>query len=80
MNPRTSGPLSDQQHEQRMAGECEGRVGLVMALDSIADMEGHMAEEVEARTGPLDIYSGADLAFVVELAAAVKNRTVLSGE
>ncbi len=80
MNARTSGPLSDQQHEPWMADEHEDRADLMRAPDSIAEMEGHMANEVEARTGPLDSYSAADLALVVELAAAVKSRTALYGE
>ena len=63
-----------------MAEKCEDRADLVRALHSIPRMEGHIADEVEARTGPLDSHSAADLALVVEPAAALKNRTALSGE
>ena len=41
------------------------------ALDSVAEMEGHM-DEVETRTGLLDSYSAPDLALAIEPAAAVK--------
>jgi hypothetical protein len=72
MKPRTVGPPSGQQHEPWMAEKREDRADPVGALDSIAEMEGHMVDEVEARTGLLDSYSAPDLALAIEPAAAVK--------
>ena len=72
MKPRTVGPPSGQQHEPWMAEEREDRADLAGALDAIAEMEGHMVDEVETRTSLLDSYSAPDLAFAIEPAAAVE--------
>jgi hypothetical protein len=55
-----------------MAEEREDRADLAGALDFIAEMKGHMVDEVETRTGPLHSYSAPDLALAIEPAAAAE--------
>ena len=64
----------------RLAEEREDRANLVKALDSIAKMEGFIMDRVEQRSGPLDSYTADDLALVIELANAAKQRRVIEAE
>ena len=64
----------------RMAREREDRSSMIKGLDSIAKLRGYMIDRVEQRSGPLDAYSPDDLALVIELAAAAKNRRLIEAE